>query len=134
MRTSPIRFRIAAVGATAVLAAGAALTAAAPAGAATGASPLAVTGAASVSAPQARAAVEPKGKVVSRLPLSIREKPTTGSGYLGAFPSGAVIPLHCKVHGQNVDGNDLWYLLGGSKPGWVAARYVKNLSPVSYCK
>ncbi|MDX6329775.1 MAG: hypothetical protein QOI83_2158, partial [Streptomycetaceae bacterium] len=32
-----------------------------------------------------------------------------------------------------VDGNDLWYLLGGPKPGWVAARYVKNLAPVGYC-
>ena len=47
---------------------------------------------------------------------------------------GTIIPLYCKVRGQNVDGNNVWYLLGGSRPGYVAARYVKNLSPVPYCQ
>lgn len=84
--------------------------------------------------PQAAAKAEPKGKVVSRLPLSIRQKPTTASGYLGGVPSGAVIALSCKVNGQNVDGNKLWYLLGNGRPGYVAARYVKNLSPVPWCE
>jgi hypothetical protein len=85
-------------------------------------------------APAAAAAEMPTGKVVSRLTLSVRAEPTSKSTYLGGFAPGTVIPLYCKTHGQKVDGNDLWYLLGGSKPGWVAARYVKNLSPVAYCK
>jgi hypothetical protein len=84
------------------------------------------------SAPEGSLA-RPKGKVISRLPLSIRERPRTTSGYLGAIQPGTVIYLSCKVVGQNVDGNDLWYLLGGGRPGYVAARYVKNLSPVPYC-
>ncbi|MFE3828436.1 SH3 domain-containing protein [Streptomyces sp. NPDC059092] len=79
-------------------------------------------------------AAEPKGRVVSRLPLSIRERPTSNSGYLGSVQPGAVIALSCKVVGQNVDGNDLWYHLGNGRPGYVAARYVENLSPVPYCR
>jgi hypothetical protein len=85
-------------------------------------------------APAAVAAELPQGKVVSRLTLSIRSEPTSKSTFLGGFAPGTVISLYCKTHGQNVDGNDLWYLLGGSKPGWVAARYVKNLSHVNYCE
>ena len=78
-------------------------------------------------------AAEPTGRVVSQLPLSIREQPTTASAFLGSRTSGAVIHLHCKVVGQNVDGNTLWYELGDGRPGYVAARYVQNLSPVPYC-
>ncbi|MFI6698246.1 SH3 domain-containing protein [Streptomyces sp. NPDC050509] len=78
-------------------------------------------------------AAEPKGRVVSRLTLSIRERPTANSGYLGGIQPGTVIALSCKVVGQNVDGNNLWYLLGNGRPGYVAARYVENLSPVPYC-
>jgi hypothetical protein len=92
------------------------------------------TTAAAPSTTPAQAAAEPKGKVVSRLPLSIRARATTQSGYLGSFPSGAVIYLHCKVTGQNVDGNNRWYLLGNGHPGYVAARYVSNLSTVPWCK
>ena len=82
----------------------------------------------------APAAAEPKGRVVSQLPLSIRSRATTQSDYLGSFPSGAVISLHCKVIGQNVDGNNRWYLLGNGRPGYVAARYVQNLSTVPWCQ
>lgn len=75
----------------------------------------------------------PKGKVVAKEPLSIRERPATAAKYLGALKPGSVIELSCKVHGQTVQGNDIWYLLAG-KPGYVSARYVKNLSPVPLCK
>ncbi|MFD7219802.1 SH3 domain-containing protein [Streptomyces sp. NPDC059892] len=77
---------------------------------------------------------EPKGKVVSRITLSIREEPTSRSAYLGGLRPGTVIPLFCKVRGENVDGNTLWYLLGDARPGYVAARYVENQSPVPFCR
>lgn len=38
-----------------------------------------------------------------------------------------------KVVGQNVDGNNLWCLLGNGRPGYVAARYVQNLGAVPSC-
>ncbi|MFJ7995750.1 SH3 domain-containing protein [Streptomyces sp. NPDC096310] len=97
---------------------------------ATGRAPTGASGPAAAPAP----AAEPKGRVVSRLTLSIRERPTSNSGYLGGIRPGTVIALSCKVVGQNVDGNDLWYLLGDGRPGYVAARYVENLSPVPYCR
>lgn len=83
---------------------------------------------------QTQAAAEPRGKVISRLPLSIREKATSNSRYLGALQPGTIIALHCKVVGQNVDGNKLWYQLGNGRPGYVSARYVDNLAVVPYCK
>ncbi|MCQ4040781.1 SH3 domain-containing protein [Streptantibioticus rubrisoli] len=85
-------------------------------------------------APVAVRAAEPTGKVVSRVNLSIREQPTTNSKFLGSLRPATVIALHCKKVGQNVDGNNLWYLLGGGKPGYVSARYVKNLAAVPYCR
>lgn len=146
MHTSPIRFRIAAVTVGAVLTASAALTATAaartaaptasaaavrPAATASRTSGSSLTPGASVTSATSQAA-RPEGKVVSRLPLSIREQPTTTSRRLGSLAPGSVVTLSCKVRGSDVDGNDLWYRLWG-RQGWVAARYVRNLSPVSYC-
>ncbi|BBA95858.1 hypothetical protein RVR_887 [Actinacidiphila reveromycinica] len=82
---------------------------------------------------QTFAAAEPQGRVVSRLPLTVREKATSASGSLGSLRSGAVVALHCKAVGQSVDGNTLWYLLGDGRPGYVAARHVQNLSAVPSC-
>lgn len=109
-------------------------TAAAPARPAQGSTPAGGTSTAPAAADQpAQAAAEPTGRVVSRLSLSIREQPTSNSRYLGAVQPGAVIALHCKVVGQNVGGNNLWYLLGNGRPGYVAARYVQNLGAVPAC-
>ncbi|MER5988443.1 SH3 domain-containing protein [Streptomyces sp. NPDC001787] len=78
-------------------------------------------------------AAEPEGQVVSRTALHVREEPNTRSRVLGSLPPGAVIRLHCKVVGENVDGNNRWYLLGSGRPGYVSARYVRNLSTVPWC-
>lgn len=77
-------------------------------------------------------AAEPRGRVTSRLTLSVRELSTSNSRLLGSLSSGSVASLRCKVVGQNVEGNKLWYRLA-SRPGYVSARYVDNLSPVAYC-
>lgn len=77
-------------------------------------------------------AAEPRGRVTSRLTLSVRELSTSNSRLLGSLSSGSVASLRCKVVGQNVEGNKLWYRLA-SRSGYVSARYVDNLSPVAYC-
>ncbi|MFI1179806.1 SH3 domain-containing protein [Streptomyces sp. NPDC020799] len=120
----PSMRRTAAAGAAVLLAGSAALLAASPAGA--------EDAPAGAPAAPAAAPAAPKGKVVARLPLSIREQPTSTSTFLGALKPGTVVELSCKKHGQKVEGNDLWYLLA-TKPGYVAARYVQNLSPVPAC-
>ncbi|NEA38353.1 SH3 domain-containing protein [Streptomyces sp. SID11385] len=74
-----------------------------------------------------------KGKVVSRIELNVREKPTTNhSRVLRTVKPGQIIELRCKIiDGQSIDGNSVWYRTGHK--GWVSARYVKNLSYVKRC-
>lgn len=72
------------------------------------------------------------GKVVSSVPLRIRSSATTNSTALGSYAPGTIVKISCKVHGQNVAGNDLWYKLY-NRSGWLAARYVQNLGTVPFC-
>ncbi|MFI1452976.1 SH3 domain-containing protein [Streptomyces roseus] len=51
------------------------------------------------------------GKVVSRGPLKLRSKPTSRSESVGHVKPGHKVAIECKVRGEKVDGNDLWYLL-----------------------
>ncbi|MGP9023108.1 SH3 domain-containing protein [Streptomyces sp. BR1] len=83
---------------------------------------------------KAAPAAEPTGKVVANGGLWTHQASNTASKRLGLLPEGAVVALQCKKAGENVDGNKLWYKIGAGKPGWVAARYVRNLAPVPYCK
>ncbi|MFF2042790.1 hypothetical protein ACFVVX_20395 [Kitasatospora sp. NPDC058170] len=41
--------------------------------------------------------------------------------------------MRAKVRAQNVDGNDIWYLLRDQRT-WVAARYVMNTGDVKWAK
>ncbi|MFJ4923716.1 SH3 domain-containing protein [Streptomyces sp. NPDC088725] len=75
-----------------------------------------------------------RGEVVSRLPLNIRERPNTHSPVLGSLRPHTIVTLACKVRGEDVEGNDLWYRLDGGWTGYVSARYVDNFSPVSFCR
>ncbi|MBW1602214.1 SH3 domain-containing protein [Streptomyces sp. JJ66] len=72
------------------------------------------------------------GRVVARTAVNIRSKPTTHSKVLGSYRHGAKIALDCKVRGQNVNGNNIWYKLY-DRHAWVTARYVKNLDYVPWC-
>ena len=73
-----------------------------------------------------------RGKVVSAVPLRIRSRATTASAALGTVAPNTVVKLACKVRGQNIAGNDIWYNLA-TRPGWVAARFVRNLAAVPFC-
>ncbi|MET9606902.1 hypothetical protein ABZZ17_17770 [Streptomyces sp. NPDC006512] len=111
------------------------------------------------------------GKVVSRGPLKVRSKPSTRGYELGKVYPNQKLALACKLRGEKVDGNDLWYLLDGKdrkedmngnepvngddglegvdggddsasgdgvraerKRAWVSARYVKDITPVKWCR
>ncbi|MEU4888343.1 MULTISPECIES: SH3 domain-containing protein [Streptomyces] len=75
---------------------------------------------------------QPYGTVISPSGVVKRAQPTTNSANLGSLAYHAQVGLNCKVHGQNVDGNDLWYLLRDGS-GWVTARYVQNTGTVPFC-
>ncbi|WP_419995031.1 SH3 domain-containing protein [Streptomyces boninensis] len=72
------------------------------------------------------------GKVVSHTTLNVRGKPSTHSPIIDKLPPGKLIDIECKAYGQNIGGNRIWYKLKG-RPGWVPARYVKNLKPIPFC-
>jgi hypothetical protein len=69
---------------------------------------------------------------VATATLVRREAPTTRANAHGALSRGAEVRIICKLQGQAVDGNRLWYNLPQGL--WVAARYVANIgSPPPYC-
>ncbi|MCB5165060.1 hypothetical protein LG634_09490 [Streptomyces bambusae] len=115
-----------------------------------------------------------RGVVVSKGALTVRSKPNTHSRSLGKVHPHDKLDIKCKERGENVRGNNLWYLLEhengdngngngrgdddmeennvmpddenvsngdsgydhdhGRTDRWVAARYVKNLTPVKWCR
>ncbi|MFF3209416.1 hypothetical protein ACFYYB_02025 [Streptomyces sp. NPDC002886] len=102
-----------------------------------------------------------RGVVISRGPLTVRSRPTTHSHKVGRLHPHEKVAIECKTRGERVDGNNIWYLLkerderqprdedrkGAMMPksaksaaakdrddNWVAARYVKNLGEVEYCR
>ncbi|MER7758698.1 SH3 domain-containing protein [Streptomyces sp. NPDC097619] len=74
-----------------------------------------------------------KGKVVSKGPLTVRSGPRSSHKALGTLQPGTVLALQCKVHGEKVGDNSLWYRLPEDR-GWVPARYVMDKSPIPFCK
>lgn len=85
------------------------------------------------------------GRVVSQGPLKIRSKPTTHSKVLGKVQPRQKLTLVCKKRGEQVDGNSIWYLLEHEddraagkkydhKRAWVSARWVKDVTPVKWCR
>lgn len=64
------------------------------------------------------------GRVVSAGNLSVRYGPSQASAWLASLAPDAVIPIHCKIRGSSVDGNNVWYALPPTLNEWVSARYV----------
>ncbi|MYV52891.1 SH3 domain-containing protein [Streptomyces sp. SID3212] len=74
-------------------------------------------------------AIVHKGRVIARPAVNVRPTPDTSRPPIGSIPYGTVIDLECKKsHGEVVGGNPRWYKLLG-RPGWVAARWVENVTP-----
>jgi hypothetical protein len=73
------------------------------------------------------------GRVVAHLPLRIRYGPATTDWIEGRFIPGTHLRVSCKVRGQYIRGNGLWYLLGDSR-GYVSARYVRNYHHIPWCR
>ncbi|MGW0959502.1 SH3 domain-containing protein, partial [Streptomyces gelaticus] len=72
------------------------------------------------------------GTVISNNSQNIRSGPTTQSAIVGSVPSGGLVSIACQVVGQNVGGNNLWYLLSDGT-GWMSARYISTQTTVPFC-
>lgn len=73
-----------------------------------------------------------EGRVVSRVPLSVRYGPGTNHSRAGYVNHGSHVWITCKSRGTRVGSNDRWYRLAGGR-GWVAAHYVNNYQHVRWC-
>ncbi|MBA0051658.1 SH3 domain-containing protein [Streptomyces sp. AJS327] len=76
-----------------------------------------------------------KGKVISKLPLMIRNKPNQHGKIIGKLRPGQIVAIICKVKGQVIDGNPRWYKLPAGGYAFASARYIKNIGPAPHwCK
>ncbi|MFJ8183051.1 SH3 domain-containing protein [Streptomyces sp. NPDC096105] len=67
--------------------------------------------------------------VVTAQKLALRSAPNRGSKVIRYAHKGDVVSIHCKVPGDKVDGNPLWYLLTDGTWAWAPARYIDNIGP-----
>ncbi|MFW6694397.1 SH3 domain-containing protein [Streptomyces sp. MAR4 CNX-425] len=113
-----------------------ALTAGAMALGLLGAAPVAATTTAGAAAPAAKTWNDwnhsQRGVVIAKPGILIRSQPTTASHKMGFIPRGEIVWIDCKVDGQDVWGNGIWYKLS-SHNGYLAARWVKNVDHIPYC-
>ncbi|WP_069815503.1 SH3 domain-containing protein [Streptomyces sp. TP-A0874] len=72
-----------------------------------------------------------KGRVIARIGLNVRNKPTRHhSRVIGSLHKGQIVLIECKVRSRDVvDGNPLWYKLADGKWAWASARYIENIGP-----
>lgn len=64
------------------------------------------------------------GRVAVNGGLRVRNRPSVSAGSLTLLPNGYIVLITCKINGEDVDGNDIWY---STEHGWVSARYVANV-------
>ncbi|WP_030549295.1 SH3 domain-containing protein [Streptomyces albus] len=70
-----------------------------------------------------------KGKIIAHSGLLLRSAPNKGGHVVGSKPYGAIVKIKCKVKGQNIDGNNRWYVLKDGHYAFASARYIKNIGP-----
>jgi hypothetical protein len=71
-----------------------------------------------------------KGEVTARDGLILRDRPTRSSRILGLKKYGATVNIFCSIRGEDVVGNDTWYLLTDGTWAWGAARYIRIIGAV----
>ncbi|MET9532292.1 MULTISPECIES: SH3 domain-containing protein [unclassified Streptomyces] len=69
-----------------------------------------------------------KGRVTARTGVLVRSGPSQRYRVVGSYSYNSIIPIVCKVRGENVLGNNLWYKT--PKGNFVSARYVANVGSI----
>ncbi|MEV8068231.1 SH3 domain-containing protein, partial [Streptomyces sp. NPDC085995] len=103
--------------------------AAAPATPSASASPAAPAAPAASADPASTGTRFYRGRVTARGGLALHSRPDRGSQVLRVARQGEDVWIYCKTPGQNVQGNNLWYLLADGTWAWGAARYIDNIGP-----
>ncbi|MFJ2947988.1 SH3 domain-containing protein [Streptomyces sp. NPDC087226] len=61
--------------------------------------------------------------------LALRTAPNRGSQVIRYVHKGDVVSIFCKVPGDKVNGNPLWYLLTDGTWAWGPAAHIDNIGP-----
>ena len=73
------------------------------------------------------------GRVISKLPLNVRDRAGLNGHVIGTVRPGAELKILCKLNSTVIDGNPRWYkILFKDRRGWVSARYVENIGPAPH--
>ncbi len=68
--------------------------------------------------------------VITAPSLALRTAPDRNARVIRYARKGHVVSVHCKVGGDSVQGNPLWYLVTDGKTwAWGAARHIDNIGP-----
>ncbi|MFF3749535.1 SH3 domain-containing protein [Streptomyces sp. NPDC002018] len=73
-----------------------------------------------------------RGQVTARTGLLLRDKPTRSSRVVGELGYGDIVRIFCRVVGDNVDGNNRWYLLADGSYAWSSARYIRSIGELPH--
>jgi len=65
-------------------------------------------------------------------PQFIRSVPNTYLPAIGSYSNGSWVSLGCKVNGENIWGDPVWYKLA-NRSGWMSARYIHAHGQVPWC-
>lgn len=71
-----------------------------------------------------------KGRVTARTGVLVRSGPSQRYRVVGSYSFNSIVPVVCKVHGQNVNGNNLWYKTPSGN--FVSARYIANVGSIPH--
>ncbi|MFE3248772.1 SH3 domain-containing protein [Streptomyces sp. NPDC059209] len=74
-----------------------------------------------------RGSGEYKGRVTARTGLLLRDRPSRGGRVIGSAQYGSIVHILCKTRGDEVNGNDRWYLLTDGNWAWGSAAYIENI-------
>ncbi|MEU5521734.1 SH3 domain-containing protein [Streptomyces sp. NPDC047860] len=67
--------------------------------------------------------------VVTANRLALRTAPNRGARIIRFAHRGEVVSIFCKVPGDRVNGNPLWYLLTDGTWAWGPAAHIDNIGP-----
>lgn len=73
-----------------------------------------------------RAPAESEGRVVARSGLVVRTGPSTDYRAAGSKEYGTVVGIACRMNGQRVEGNPVWYKLSDASYAWSSVRDIVN--------
>ncbi|MFC7218080.1 hypothetical protein ACFQLX_07845 [Streptomyces polyrhachis] len=74
----------------------------------------------------------PRAVVTARGGVLVQSSPWHEGPAVNVLARGEQIAVACKTDGRDVSGNGIWFRLAGN-PGFVAARYVRNVDGVPWC-